>query len=105
MTHHVQVRLESEEYEMFRKKAEQAGFDGLQSALKHLVITANKEWGEPEPGKIPPKLRPYLKRFEALLASRDGDIIDAVTSNVDVFSRLYELQKKYQAQAGKSDQE
>ena len=95
MTHHVQVRLESEEYEMFRKKAEQAGFDGLQSALKHLVVTANTEWGEPQPGKIPPKLRPYVQKFEKLLASKHERIIDAVTSNVDVFSELYEtLQKK-----------
>ncbi len=82
---------------MFRRKAEQAGFDGLQSALKHLVTTANSEWGEPQLGKVPPKLRPYLRKAEILLASGDADIIDAVTSNVNVFSKLYESQKKNQA--------
>ncbi len=97
MTHHLQVRLESEEYDMFKKKMEAAGFDSLQAAIRHLVTTANAEWAEPQVGKVPPKLRPYMRKFEQLLASGDADIIDAVTSNVDVFSRLYELQKKYQA--------
>ncbi len=94
MTKNLQARLEKEEYDAFKRKFEGAGFDSLQAAMTHLVQVAIAEWGEPQLGKIPPKLRPYMRKFEALLASGDSTIIDAVTSNVDVFSELHELKRK-----------
>jgi hypothetical protein len=90
---HISLRLEDSEFSDFEEGMSAAGIKKVQEAGKQALLMAVVAWKKPQEGKVPARLRPYLKKFETLLASGNERIIEAVTSNVDVFSELYDLQK------------
>lgn len=71
---HVQLRLEDAEFEAFRRKAQIAGFESIQTAGRQALLRA--DWSGEGPGSgVPAKYRPYMDILAEVLSSGDADLI------------------------------